>query len=383
MPTYFLDDDTDPERSASIERRIKEVVPGLMKITKIEDIVQSSNTPPSDLLYVLLVGPSDSEDYLDPFVTLAQQNRHRFFFILIGEEISTSNYKRLIRTEGADWVSAAGAAHELVEIFAKRRAAVPIALHPVRERKEPVTIAFVPAAGGVGNTTLIKEVAMQLKSRKDLKERGICIVDLDFQTSHLCDHLDIEARLQIHDILENPERLDTQLFELFISRHHSGVDVFAAPRSKFNVGDVDATTLGSLFDMIAQRYDWILIDVPVTWFSWTTEVISNSTGVIVSGINTIPCLRQISESLALVRSSRSQSGSVAVAINRCERGLMGRVARCGHVKSVLGEEMTFFIGDDAKAIVESVNTGVPVSPSGTRKMVKEIAAITSFCAQLK
>jgi pilus assembly protein CpaE len=312
-----------------------------------------------------------------------QQHRDRLFFILISEEISTSNYKRLIRTQGAEWVSAAGAAQEVVEIFAKRRVAAPAPPSPIEELKQPVTIAFVPAAGGVGNTTLIKEVGVQLKSRKDLKGRNICIVDLDFQSSHLCDHLDIEARLQIHEILDNPGRLDSQLFEHFISRHQSGVDVFAAPRSKLNVGDVDVDTLDSLFSMIAQRYDWILIDLPLTWFSWTQEIISNSTGVIVSGINTIPCLHQISESLALARSSRSDPGSIAVAINRCERGLMGGVARRDHVKSVLGEEVIFFIRDDKEAIVESINTGVPVSASRSGKMVKEIAAITTFCAEIK
>jgi pilus assembly protein CpaE len=382
MPTYFVSDGSDPDRTASIEGRIREVVPDLIKIADIEDIVESSNDS-SGPLYVLLFGPSDSEDYLESFVDLAQRNRDRLFFILIGEEISASNYKRLIRTEGADWVSASGVPQELVEVFARRRSAPPIVSPLPAERKEPVTVAFVPAAGGVGNTTLIKEVAIQLKNRKDFKDRSVCIVDLDFQTSNLCDHLDIEARLQITELLDNPNRLDTQLFELFISRHNSGVDIFAAPRSKFNVGEIDATTLELLFDMIAQRYDWILIDLPITWFGWTNEVISNSTGVIVSGINIIPCLRQVAESLTLIRSSRSQSGAVAVAINRCERGFMGQITRRGHVKSVLGDELIFYIGNEPTAIVESANTGVPVSPKGSRKLVKEITAITSFCAHIK
>ena len=377
MPAYFLGEDS--ERSASLERRIGEVVPGLINIGKIEDVYHHGKRSMSELSYVLLVGSPDNENAVDSLVAIAEQTRDRILFILISEEISASNYKRLVRTGRADWASLAGAPQEVVEILAKRRGTV----RSAEGGREPVTIAFVPSAGGVGNTTLVAEVGVQLKSRKDMKERRICIVDLDFQTSHLCDHLDIEARLKIHEILDDPERLDAQLFELFISPHESGLDVFATPRSKFNVNDVDVATLDALFDMIAQRYDWILIDLPVTWFSWTEDVIANSTGVIVSGINTIPCLRQVSETLASVRSSRPASGSVAIAVNRCERGLLGGIARREHVKSILRNETIFFIRSDEKAMAESANTGVPVSLSTNREIVKEIAAITSFCADVR
>ena len=37
------------------------------------------------------------------------------------------------------------------------------------------------------------------------------MVDLDFQTSHLCDYLDSEPRLQIDELSNAPERLDDQL----------------------------------------------------------------------------------------------------------------------------------------------------------------------------
>jgi DNA-binding transcriptional LysR family regulator len=51
-----------------------------------------------------------------------------------------------MRTQGADWVSAAGAPEEVLEIIAKRQATATLG----REDQHPITIAFVPAAGGVG-----------------------------------------------------------------------------------------------------------------------------------------------------------------------------------------------------------------------------------------
>jgi pilus assembly protein CpaE len=377
MPTYFLSNNSDRVTSESLAHRIAEVVPDLIRIAKIEEIGQDRNL--RELSYVLVVGPSDNENCVDPLIELVAQNRNRFFFILISKGISGTNYKRLVRTGGADWVSVAGAPQEVVEILAKMDASPE--MRPSSNHSMPVTIAFVPSAGGVGNTTLMTEIGVQLKSLKAVKDRNICLVDLDFQTSHLCDHFDIDPRLQIQELLDDPSRLDTQLFDHFVSRHSSGLDVFAAPRQKFNVCDIEVAALDVLFDMINQRYHCILIDFPVTWFNWTQDVIANSSAVFVTGINTIPCLRQISETLVSVRACRAETNPIGVVINRCERGLFG-VARRSHVTSVLKDERLFFVRQDERAMIEGGNTGVPLSLSGNRKSIKDIAAITSFCAEI-
>ena len=95
------------------------------------------------------------------------------FFILISEDISTSDYKRLIQTGRADWVSIARAPQEILEILARRRAASKATASPV-DGRQPTAIAFVPSAGGVGNTTLVAEIGSQLKTGKMGKERRIC-----------------------------------------------------------------------------------------------------------------------------------------------------------------------------------------------------------------
>src|SRR5262249_6709818 len=160
------------------------------------------------------------------------QYREQMFFILISEDISASDYKRLMRTGGADWGSATKAPQEIMEIFARRRGTPKNAVAS-GEGRPPVAHGFCSNAGGRRNATLVGEIGVQLKTGKTTKERKICAIDLDFQTSHLCDCLDTEPRLQIQEIAASPERLDAQLFEIFISRHSSGLDVFAAPRSKF------------------------------------------------------------------------------------------------------------------------------------------------------
>jgi Flp pilus assembly CpaE family ATPase len=223
---------------------------------------------------------------------------------------------------------------------------------------------------------------IQLRRGKATADRRICLVDLDFQTSHICDYLDIEPRLHIEEISANPKRLDSQLFEVFVTHHSSGVDVFASPRSKFDTCALDFAALDELFGLISTRYDLILIDFPVNWYSWTPKIIAASSGIIVSGVNSIPGLRQIAEALTTLRATNGLFGEIRVAINKCERGLFGKVARRQHVESVLPGEQIVYVRNDPTAL-ESINTGMPMALSNSRRsMSKDIGKITAFCAGL-
>jgi MinD-like ATPase involved in chromosome partitioning or flagellar assembly len=102
----------------------------------------------------------------------------------------------------------------------------------------------------------------------------------------------------------------------------------------------------------------------------------------VSGVNSIPGLRQIAEALTTLRATNGLFGEIRVAINNCERGLFGKVARRQHVESVLPGEQIVYVRNDPTAL-ESINTGMPMALSNSRRsMSKDIGKITAFCAGL-
>ena len=134
--------------------------------------------------------------------------------------------------------------------------------------------------------------------------------------------------------------------------------------------------------MITRRYDLVFIDHPLTWFSWTPQVIAASDAAVITGINTIPGLRQISETLAQVRSSGTPSLKVAVVLNRCERTLIGMIARRKHVERVLRDEQVFYVSERPEAI-ESVNMGIPIMLGGSAaKLQNELAPLGNFVPTL-
>jgi len=380
MTTFLLRGST----GAAIESALIATIPDLIEISNVNQALEHKSAQHDDPAVVLVATPVGDRALFDRLVDVAAKLRNQIFLILVSDEISASDYKRLIRTGGADWVSAKAAPREIAEIIAKQKAQrILSAKHGQSSpRAQPVTVAFIPSAGGVGNTTLIIESAICLKTNKISQHRSVCIVDLDFQTSHVCDYLDAEPRLQIAEFANAPERLDEHLLDSFKTHHSGDIDVFAAPRSKFPSENMSINALDALFTMIAKRYDLILVDFPLTWFNWTAQVIAACDGVVVTGLNTIPNLRQLAETLTLVRTS-APSAKIGIAVNRCEKSFFGSVAGGKQVERVLPNEELFFVSNHGEAI-EAANMGVPLTLGPTaRKMRDEFAGLAKFCADVK
>lgn len=382
MTIYLLAPDPQDEQTGAIEAKLKGVIPKLRKIKNVQEIAAVVNEKGGEKTVVIFVSPLLSAGGIDNLINISRRYRETVFFILVSNEISATDYKRLISSGGADWVAASSPLQEIPEIIYRQSVRSGSANAASETKKKPTVVSFLPSMGGVGNTTIALEVALQIKLAKASRNWKVCYVDLDFQTSHVCDYLDIEARLQIHEIFEQPERLDQQLFELFVSHHSSGLDVFASPRNKRDPCEVNVTALDALLEMILEKYEFIVFDLPVAWFSWTVPALGNSDAVLVSGINTIPCLRQMKATVDEVLAAKASSSKIAIVMNRVTRNLFGGIERRGHVESVLAEKEVFYVQQDPYAL-DRVNTGTPAALGGQGRHAKDFLKLTSYCAGLR
>src|SRR5260370_24570413 len=111
------------------------------------------------MIVVVVAGTS-----FDRMANIAEREHRGIFFIFISREISASDYKRLVRAGGADWVSMQGAPQEILDIISRTSRTE---IRPGREQKvRPAIVAFLPSAAGVGNATLAIATVMQIKLDK-------------------------------------------------------------------------------------------------------------------------------------------------------------------------------------------------------------------------
>jgi len=384
MRIFFFTAGGESGELEELETRVKARLPTIQKLTKLEEvtkrIAQQASEPASETTFIIFPILSTSASF-DRLVSIAEQTQRGIFFIFVSKEISASDYKRLVRSGGADWVSLQDAPQEIHDIVSRSSKAEAAA--PPPDGAKPVIVGFLPSAGGVGNSTLAVETAIQLKQDKQTRNRRICLLDLDLQTSHVCDYLDIEPRLQLREIIDSTERLDAQLFDLFVSHHSSGVDVIASPRNRQNPVEPNVAALDALFGMIAARYDLLIVDFPSQWAAWTGQILSVCDVAIVTGVNTVPGLRQVADTLAAVRSVETIPPRIVVGLNKCEARLLGGVARSQHIARLLGGETVLNVRDDTGAAIQAVNTGVPLTVGDpSSKIVKDVRAFASLVASV-
>ena len=74
--------------------------------------------------FVLVVVPSTDSGYFEKLINIVARYRGDFFFILISNEISATDYKRLIQSGGADWVSEVAPPQEITDIITRQRARI-------------------------------------------------------------------------------------------------------------------------------------------------------------------------------------------------------------------------------------------------------------------
>lgn len=216
--------------------------------------------------------------------------------------------------------------------------------------------SFLPAAGGVGTTTLAIETAMLLLRAG--KEGSTCLVDLDFQNGACADYLDLEPRLDLGEIGPHPERLDLQLLEVMLNRHGSGLPLLAAKPRPGQRSGLEAAFVARLLDLVSSRFENVVIDLPRAWEPWTDQVLLGSTRVYVVSDMTVPGLR-LARRLTTALSVRLPELKPRVIVNRFEQQLLfGTGLRRADLERALDGSLAGTVANNYKLVREAIDRGL-------------------------
>jgi pilus assembly protein CpaE len=242
------------------------------------------------------------------------------------------------------------------------------------EGTESEIYTFLPAAGGVGVTTLAVQTAMLLLNSSPRGKTSTCLVDLDFQHGACADYLDLEPRLNLGEIETRPERLDRQLLEVMLSHHPSGLAVIAAPNRPAEMRSFDPDVVTRLLDMVSANFDYIVFDMPRTWFSWTDSVLLGSNKLFIISEMTVPGLRHAKQLVEAIRERLGDGPKPQVIINRFEQKMFSSGLRKADIEQVLGDAFGCCVPNNYGLVREAIDRGVPLD---------EIKPGNQITAQLK
>jgi pilus assembly protein CpaE len=276
--------------------------------------------------------------------------------VAITQNFDAAVARRLMQMRVADFLTKPVSPIDLVQTCA--RVAKP---PPSAETIEAQIFTFLPAVGGAGVTTLAVQTAMLLLNSAGAREKtATCLVDLDFQHGACADYLDIEPRLNLNEIEPRPERLDRQLLEVMLSYHPSGLAVVAAPNRPAEMRSFDPDVVTRLLDLVSSHFDYVVFDMPRTWFSWTDSVLLGSNKLFIVTETTVPGLRHAKQLVEAVRERLGDGPKPQVIINRFEQKLFSTGLRRSDIEQAIGESFAACIPNHYGLVREAIDRGVPL-----------------------
>ena len=263
--------------------------------------------------------------------------------------------RRLLQMRVADFLVKPVQPIELVRTCA--RVARPAA---ATETKEAQIHTFLAAVGGAGVTTIAIQTAMLLLDSAARGKAGTCLVDLNFQNGACADYLDLEPRLDLKEIEPRPERLDRQLLEIMLSQHHSGLSVIAAPNRPAEMRTFDPDMVTRLLDLVSSHFDYVVIDMPRTWFSWTDNVLLGSNQLYIVSEMSVPSLRHAKGLVAAIRERLGEGPHPQVIVNRFEQKMFSPGLKKADIEQALGIDFAGTIPNSYQLVREAIDRGVPL-----------------------
>jgi pilus assembly protein CpaE len=221
--------------------------------------------------------------------------------------------------------------------------------------------------------------------RVDGKKSKVCILDFDLQFGNAALYLDIDTHLNVFNIIDAPDRLDSSFLKGLMAHHESGLDLLAGPNFVVPLDAMTPDLAVRVIDTAAVEYDYVIVDIPQAWTHWSHAVLSHSDLVVLVTQLTVPALRQGRRLLDTLRQEGLEGLPKMVVVNRFERSIFNRDIRVKEAEKALGAVFDAYIDNDYKTISDALNQGLPLTQiSGGNKLQKQIDALADGCvAKLK
>ena len=290
-------------------------------------------------------------------------------------DIPLSDLRALIGHPRADALADNITADDLRELTRQVGAFKPTAESPSQAGE---CWAITGSVGGCGASLIAIETACQLRHRSKTRNK-VCLIDLNFEDGSLATYLDLSPGLDLHALSGEPDRIDAALCSAFISEHHCGVDLIAAPRGASIGQTVLPESVLRLLEITCELYDYVVLDMPRWRQPWTAPIAQGADHLIIVSELTVPALhaaRHLTEDL------ESISGNVAepkVILNRMSKRVFGHSVSVGQAENALQRKTIASVSSDWDAAVSSVNMGMPVSFARPgAKMAKDIQCLVDL-----
>ncbi|MDI3559130.1 AAA family ATPase [Bradyrhizobium sp. Arg816] len=235
-------------------------------------------------------------------------------------------------------------------------------------------ISICGAQGGAGATSIAINLALQIAETTKAK---VALLDLHLQGGETAVMLGVQPGPGLRIALENPMRADTLFLERAAIDVNERVCLISADEELDAQLDITEAGVRHVLGLLRQRFNYIVVDVPVPFPPSIHPVITLSRHVLVLLEAEVTGLRN-AHALRTAVTNIAGKDRVFTLLNRAGRA--GGLPKATMAKA-LGAEPDMVIPDLGKGMTQAVNLGIPALKhvSGLRRhlapIVREITGV--------
>ena len=243
------------------------------------------------------------------------------------------------------------------------------------ERYDAQVMAFVGAKGGCGVTTLVTQLGTLLASSFSRKTLA---VDLHPDLGDAALYLGLtKYRYNFFELVDNTDRLDSELLHSFLKHHASGLDLLPAPEGIAPARPVSTQAMGQTFDFLQRHYEFILVDLPPGFGDNNLELVQRADQVYIVTVAEVAALRNVVRHLDYLSRKEVLPERIRVVLNRHHK--RGTITD-EQIEKVIQRPLFWKVPNQYSQVITTITGGDPrahLSSEVTRSLEKWAGAIGS------
>jgi len=358
--------DRDPESMVAIEGYLKEMdISDVLKASDLKsgDMLLAQHRPAIALLVIIAMRPAD-KDSIFAFIENVKRKYPLTSIFMTCEEKDPDLILESMR---------AGVDEYLLKPLRKEdlaRAVEKVSRRVIVKRPVPGTgvaegkiIAVLGSKGGYGKTTVAVNLAASLARTEG---RPVMIVDLDLEGGDVSTFLNIRPSYTIVDVARNVSRIDANYLKGVMNRHESGAYVLSEPKSVAEVEEITAPKIKEILNLLKGMGGYVIVDGGYSFDERYLAVMDMADMIMLVGVLTIPAIRNIQKTLGVFRDLGYGKDKVKLLINR--HGANEDI-KVEYAEDALSYPITWMVPNDYRAVVTSINRGIPVVTLSPRSQI--------------
>ena len=245
-------------------------------------------------------------------------------------------------------------------------------------RQEGSVLALLGAKGGVGTTTLAVHLAVSLSKKHG---KRVLLVDTQPELGHVCIHLGLtETHSTFADVVQNVNRLDSDLLQGFVGKHSSGLSVLSSPDVAGQLRALDPGAVAKTVEFLRSEFDYVVVDCDRSFTGVTQTILEAASRIYLIATPEMCALRDISRHLDRLLTNEQVAERLQIVLNRF-------TSRSGlnpeQIERNLRLSVSIRIPNDYATVVQAGNLGQPLKPDSKNEVAQAILRWSDSLVQIR